>query len=76
MVFLSILPVGLLQTIASVENGMWYARSAEFMQTELMNNIRWSRAIGDTIFAIGTVTLAIFVAGLKVGFSVRKESDL
>ena len=33
MVLLSLLPVGLLQTWASVEKGTWYARSAEFMQT-------------------------------------------
>src|SRR4029077_15326528 len=31
MVLLSLLPVGLLQTWASVEHGMWYARSAEFL---------------------------------------------
>ena len=35
MVLLSLLPVGLLQTWASVEHGMWYARSAEFLQTPL-----------------------------------------
>ena len=43
----------LLQTWASVEHGMWYARSAEFMQTPLMQNLRWMRVIGDTIFAAG-----------------------
>src|SRR3954453_16918897 len=32
MVGLSLLPVGIAQTIASIEKGMWYARSAEFMQ--------------------------------------------
>jgi nitric oxide reductase subunit B len=37
MVLLSLLPVGLLQTWASVEHGLWYARSAEFLQTDLMN---------------------------------------
>jgi nitric oxide reductase subunit B len=33
MVLLSLLPVGLLQTWASVEHGYWYARSPEFLQT-------------------------------------------
>ena len=32
MSLLSLLPVGLLQTWASVEHGMWYARSAEFLK--------------------------------------------
>ena len=45
--------MGLLQTWASVEHGMWYARSAEFLQTPLMDTLRWMRVIGDTIFAAG-----------------------
>ena len=32
MVVLSLLPVGLMQTVASVKEGMWWARSAELMQ--------------------------------------------
>ena len=46
MVLLSLLPVGLLQTWASVEHGMWYARSAEFLQTPLMDKLRWLRVAG------------------------------
>lgn len=73
MVLLSLLPVGLLQAWASVEHGMWYARSAEFMQTPLMENLRWLRVIGDTIFALGAVTLGWFVLGLKTGWSLEEE---
>jgi nitric oxide reductase subunit B len=32
MVGLSLLPIGLMQAWASVEHGMWYARSADFLQ--------------------------------------------
>src|SRR5690606_40119397 len=49
MVLLSLLPVGLMQAWASIEHGMWYARSAEFLQTDLMQTLRWLRVIGDTI---------------------------
>jgi nitric oxide reductase subunit B len=73
MIVLSLLPVGLLQTSASVEHGMWYARSAEFMQTPLMNNLRWLRVIGDSIFALGAVGLGWFVLGLKTGWSLEKS---
>jgi nitric oxide reductase subunit B len=76
MVILSVLPVGFLQTLASVEHGMWYARSAEFMQTKLMNELRWMRVFGDTLFALGAVALAIFITGLKLGYSVKKEADV
>jgi nitric oxide reductase subunit B len=71
MVLLSVLPVGLLQTHASVEVGYWYARSAEFLQTGLMHTLRWLRVVGDTIFAVGALLLVAFVAGLATGTSYR-----
>lgn len=64
MVLLSVLPIGLLQTVASVNEGMWYARSAEFMQQPGMDTLRWLRAIGDTIFAIGLFAFVWFVFSL------------
>lgn len=77
MVLLSVLPIGFLQTIASFEKGYWFARSAEFMQTPLIDNLRWMRVIGDTIFAVGTLGLGWFVLGLKTGKSLQsQESDL
>jgi nitric oxide reductase subunit B len=75
MVLISVLPVGLMQTWASVEYGLWYARSAEFLQTGLLDVLRWLRVIGDTIFAIGVVALAWFVAGLKTGWSLRDQPE-
>jgi nitric oxide reductase subunit B len=75
MVLLSLLPVGLLQTWASVEHGMWYARSAEFLQQPLMQNLRWLRIIGDTIFAAGALGLGWFVLGLKTGWSIEGQSE-
>jgi nitric oxide reductase subunit B len=69
----SLLPAGLLQTWASVEHGYWYARSSEFMQTPLLQTLRWMRVPGDTIFFLGAVALVVFVAGLKTGHSFRKS---
>ncbi len=73
MCLLSLLPVGLMQTWASVEHGYWYARSSEFLQTPIMQNLRWMRIPGDTVFALGAVALVLFVAGLKTGHSFRKS---
>ncbi len=75
MVVFSLLPVGLRQTWASVEYGYWYARSSEFLQTDLMATLRWLRVPGDTLFAIGAVVLVIFVVGLGMGFSLKKETN-
>lgn len=74
MVLISVLPVGLAQTVASVKYGLWYARSAEFLESPTLETIRWLRAIGDTIFAIGALYLGWFVFGLKGGWSVKNRS--
>ncbi len=76
MVLLSVLPVGLAQTVASVEHGLWFARSAEFLQSPTLDTFRWMRVFGDTIFAVGVVALAYFVIGLKTGWSVKGEKDI
>jgi nitric oxide reductase subunit B len=73
MVLISVLPIGLMQTWASVEFGTWYARSSEFMQTPLMNHLRWLRMIGDSIFAIGALVLGWFVLGLVTGHSYDRR---
>lgn len=65
MLVLSLLPMGVLQAVASVNEGMWYARSAEFMQHPLMNTFKWLRVIGDTIFAAGLFAYVWFVFSLK-----------
>lgn len=75
MVLISLLPVGLMQTWASVEHGLWYARSAEFLQTPTMEVLRWLRVVGDTIFATGVMALGWFVLGLKTGWSIRSERE-
>jgi nitric oxide reductase subunit B len=61
----SLLPVGLLQTWASVDHGYWYARSSEFLHTPLMQRLRWMRVPGDTIFALGEFTMVWFVLTIK-----------
>ncbi|MFV0591873.1 MAG: nitric-oxide reductase large subunit [Draconibacterium sp.] len=73
MVVLSVLPVGLAQTVASVKHGLWYARSAEFLESPSLETIRWLRVIGDTIFAVGALYLGWFIFGLKTGWSVKKQ---
>ena len=74
MVVLSLLPIGIAQAWASVETGLWYARSAEFLQEPLLQNLRWMRMVGDTIFMSGMVTFVWFSLGLKTGWSYEPET--
>ena len=61
MILLSLLPIGLIQFAASLENGLWYARGSEVMQTSLILNLKWVRVIGDVVFAIGALAFAVAV---------------
>jgi nitric oxide reductase subunit B len=69
MIALSLLPIGLMQAAASIDHGLWYARSAEYLQQPLMVNLRWLRMVGDTVFLVGVGSLAWFFIGLKTGWS-------
>ena len=73
MVLISVLPVGLAQTVASVKEGLWFARSAEFMQQPYIVTLKWLRMIGDTLFGLGTLSLAWFIFGLAGGWSLKKK---
>jgi nitric oxide reductase subunit B len=73
MVVVSLLPVGLMQTWASVKYGYWYARSAEFLSTPTVQTIKWSRVFGDTIFALGVIAIVIFVIGLGIRHARNRE---
>ncbi|UKJ06860.1 nitric-oxide reductase large subunit [Solitalea lacus] len=73
MAILSLLPVGVWQALESIEHGMWYARSAELMQHPTMITLKWMRAIGDSIFGIGTLTLCWFV--LELIFKQKTQTE-
>jgi nitric oxide reductase subunit B len=74
MVVVSLLPVGLMQTWASVKVGYWYARSPEFLQTPVMQRLRWLRAPGDILFAAGMATLAVAVVQMSRRAAPRAET--
>ena len=76
MVVGSLLPVGLMQTWASVKYGYWYARSSEFLNLPFVQAIKWSRVFGDTIFAVGSIALVLFVVGLITGHSLKKKTTI
>lgn len=73
MIGLSLLPIGLMQTWASIEHGLWYARSAEFLQLPFLETLRWMRMVGDALFTIGVGALIWFVIGLITGWSYKKS---
>lgn len=75
MIALSLLPIGLAQAAASIDTGLWYARSADFLQQPVFVYLRWARLVGDAIFLVGVFALAWFVAGLIFGWSYERQGQ-
>ena len=67
MVFASLLPQGIIQTLVSFDQGYWYARSPELLHSPLMEALVWLRVPGDIVFAAGAVLLLVFLARLELG---------
>ncbi len=72
MALLTLLPLGILQLLAAIENGYWYARSAEFMNQGVVHLLVWLRVPGDTLFGAGAVLLSLFVLKLWLQPGGRK----
>jgi nitric oxide reductase subunit B len=72
MVFTSLLPIGFIQFMASVSEGLWYARSEAFMQQPLLQTLRWVRTFGDVVFIIGALAMAWQVV---LGLIGRGQAD-
>ena len=64
MALLTLLPLGTLQLFASLEQGYWYARSAEFMQQPIVDILVWMRVPGDIVFSVGALALSWFIVRL------------
>ncbi len=62
MALLTLLPMGVLQLNAALENGYWFARSAEFMSRPIIHMLVWMRMPGDLVFSAGALMLALFIA--------------
>ncbi|EPZ52439.1 nitric oxide reductase, NorZ [Bacteriovorax sp. BAL6_X] len=74
MILLSLLPIGLIQFDASLKVGLWYARGSEVMQSNLIQDLRWLRVIGDVVFAIGAISYALAILD-KTGLYKLKSSE-
>ena len=64
MVFMSLLPAGLYQAWASVDKGLWYARSPAVIHSRVMETLVWLRMPGDIVFAAGALLLAWYAVKL------------
>jgi nitric oxide reductase subunit B len=76
MALLTLLPIGVLQLQAALDHGYWYARSADFMGKPFIEMLVWMRVPGDTIFSVGALLLAWFVARQWIGAKLAPPVEL
>lgn len=55
MVLLDLFPLGVLQFQATLEHGLWHARSLAFVHGEAFQRLTWLRAVGGYLFVFGGV---------------------
>ncbi|MFV0459318.1 MAG: nitric-oxide reductase large subunit [Actinomycetales bacterium] len=75
MALLSLLPLGLAQAWASMSEGLWYARSDDFLYSQALTVVRWLRVPGDVVFGLGALAIGVFMVGLLTGHSLKKTGD-
>lgn len=62
MVLLDLFPAGCLQLCAVFENGLWFARSQQFISSLSFQTLTWMRIVGGSIFFLaGVFPLCWFV---------------
>ena len=74
MVVLDLLPAGTIQFKAVVENGLWFARSDEFIGGGVFQSLTWLRGIGACVFLFGgVVPLLLFI--VSRASSLKRSGD-
>ncbi|RJP74380.1 MAG: nitric-oxide reductase large subunit [Candidatus Zixiibacteriota bacterium] len=63
MIFVNLIPVGLLQLSDSVRFGYWHAREMDFFLQPAVRIIEWLRLPGDLLFILGGIVPMVYLAG-------------
>ncbi len=62
MLFVNLIPMGIVQLYDSVRYGYWHARQAEFFQLPAVRVIEWARLPGDLVFIVGGILPVVYLA--------------
>jgi nitric oxide reductase subunit B len=62
MLFVNLIPAGILQLTDSFAHGYWHARQPEFFATTAMRVIEWLRFPGDLFFIVAGILPVVYLA--------------
>jgi nitric oxide reductase subunit B len=60
MVVLDLFPAGIWQFIQTLDHGLWYARSQEFIRSTPFQTLTWLRAVGGVWFTLGGIVPVVW----------------
>ncbi len=75
MLFVNLVPMGILQLSDSFANGYWHAREPEFFQQPAARVIEWLRLPGDLLFIFGGILPVVYLA-LRMVANRRRPGSL
>lgn len=76
MIFLDLFPAGILQLKTVTERGLWFARSAAFIDGTAFQSLTWLRIIGGSLFTLGgVIPLVWFVIRSSKGLKKNHITD-
>lgn len=67
MVVLDLFPAGAVHFKSVVDHGLWYGRSAEFIEGGVFKSFTWLRGIGASIFYFGGVLPLTWFVITRIG---------
>jgi nitric oxide reductase subunit B len=62
MVFVNLVPMGIVQLVDSFQNGYWHAREPDFFASPAVRAIEWLRIPGDLLFIVGGILPVVYLA--------------
>ncbi|HJT23875.1 MAG TPA: nitric-oxide reductase large subunit, partial [bacterium] len=74
MLLLDIFPVGLLEMVQSYTRGYWFARSVDFWNQPLVQDLTWARVAGDSVFVLGGVLPLLYFTARSM-FYLKKPDQ-
>ncbi len=75
MVLMTLLPVGIYQTVVALKYGYWFARSPEFYNIPIVKTLLLLRIIPDTIVIVGAILLLYFLLSTYPKIKKAKIKD-
>ncbi len=75
MLFVNLVPIGILQLHDSFQNGYWHSRELAFFEQPMVRIFEWLRLPGDAIFIVGGILPVVYLA-IRMFASRRRYNQL